>query len=86
MCHYRDETGLEADAVVALHDGRWGAFEVKMGQARIDEAAANLLRLKDRIDERKMNPPSFLAVMTGNGYAVRRKDGVCVVPLPCLKD
>ena len=86
VCHYRDETGLEADAVVALHDGRWGAFEVKMGQARIDEAAANLLRQKDRIDERKMNPPSFLAVMTGNGYAVRRKDGVCVVPLPCLKD
>ena len=23
--HYRDKTGLEADAVVVLDDGRWGA-------------------------------------------------------------
>lgn len=86
VCHYRDETGLEADAVVALHDGRWGAIEIKMGQAKVEQAAANLLRLRDRIDENKMNPPSFLMVLTGNGYAVKRKDGVCVVPITCLKD
>lgn len=86
VCHYRDETGLEADAVVALHDGRWGAIEIKMGQAKVEQAAANLLRLRDRIDENKMNPPSFLMVLTGNGYAVKRKDGVCVVPISCLKD
>jgi len=83
--HYRDQTGLEADAVVALHDGRWGAIEVKMGQAKVDQAAANLLRLKARIDETKMNAPSFLAVLTGNGYAMKRRDGVLVVPVTCLQ-
>ncbi len=83
--HYRDQTGLEADAVVALHDGRWGAIEIKMGQAKVDEAAANLLRLKNRIDENKMHAPSFLMVLTGNGYAIKRKDGVLVVPVTCLQ-
>lgn len=28
---YRDESGLEADVVVELADGRWAAFEVKLG-------------------------------------------------------
>ncbi len=86
VCHYRDETGLEADAVVALHDGRWAAIEIKMGQAKVEQAASNLLRLKDRIDEKKMNLPSFLMVLTGNGYAIKRKDGVFIVPIACLKD
>jgi hypothetical protein len=33
-----------------------------------------------------MNPPSFLMVLTGNGYALRQKNGVLVVPISCLKD
>lgn len=82
--HYRDQTELEADAVVALHDGRWGAVEVKMGQTKVEHAASNLLRLKNRVDEKMMNPPSFLMVLTGNGFAMQRKDGVLVVPVTCL--
>lgn len=27
--HYRDKTGLEADAIIRLPDGRWGAIEAK---------------------------------------------------------
>ncbi len=27
--HYRDKTDLEVDAIVALHDSRWGAVEIK---------------------------------------------------------
>lgn len=34
-----------------------------------------------------MNVPSFLMVLTGTGdYAYRRRDGVCVVPIGCLKN
>lgn len=34
-----------------------------------------------------MNGPSFMMVLTGTGnYAYRRKDGVYVVPIGCLKD
>ena len=52
--HYRDKSGLEADLIVRLRDGRWAAIEVKLGKKQIDEAAENLLALKAKIDEEKM--------------------------------
>ena len=84
--HYRDKSGLEADLIVRLHDGRWAAIEVKLGNKQIDLAAENLLALKNRIDNDKMGEPSFLMVITGGQYAYRRSDGVLVVPLACLKN
>jgi len=83
--HYRDNTGLEADAVIHLDDGRWGLIEVKLGENLIDEAAENLKKLRDRIDTNMLNEPSFLMIITGTGYAYKRKDGVLVVPIGCLK-
>ena len=84
--HYRDKSGLEADLIVRLRDGRWAAIEIKLGNKQIDEAAQNLLVLKARIDEDKMGEASFLMVITGGQYAYRRNDGVLVVPIGCLRD
>jgi len=84
--HYRDRNGLEADMIVQLRDGRWGAVEVKLGNKQIEQAAENLLKLKEKIDTDKMREPSFLLVLTGGQYAYRRKDGVYVVPIGCLKN
>ena len=84
LYHYRDKTGLEADAVVVLDDGRWALVEVKMGQSRIDEGASQLLKLAERIDQTREGRPSFLMVLTSTACAYRRKDGVVVVPLACL--
>lgn len=84
--HYRDKTGLEADMIVQLADGRWAAIEVKMGNKQIEEAAANLIKLSERVNTEKMGNPSFLMVLTAGEFAYRRKDGVFVVPLGCLKD
>ena len=84
--HYRDKTGLEADMIVQLRDGRWGAIEVKLGNKQIEDAAANLLILKEKINTEKMREPSFLLILTGGQYAFRRKDGVLVVPIGCLKN
>lgn len=84
LYHYRDKTGLEADAVVVLDDGRWTLVEVKMGQSRIDEGASHLLKLAERIDQTREGRPSFLMVLTSTACAYRRKDGVVVVPLACL--
>lgn len=81
---YRDKSGLEADLVVRLRDGRWGAIEVKLGAQAIELAARSLLRLADRVDPAKMGAPSFLLVLTGGEYAYRQPDGVWVVPLACL--
>lgn len=86
--YYRDDSGLEVDAVIERADGSWGAIEVKLSQDKVDEAAANLLRLERKLqkNERGHTPaPVFLAVVTGMGeMAYRRPDGVYVVPVRCL--
>jgi len=84
--HYRDKSGLEADLIVRLRDGRWAAIEVKLGNKQIEEAAAHLLALKSKINEEKMGKASFLMILTGGQYAYQRKDGIWVVPIGCLKD
>lgn len=86
--HYRDKRGLECDAVIHLRNGRYGLVEIKLGGDRlINEGASNLLALVDKINTGKMKEPSFLMVLTGTGdFAYRRKDGVYVVPIGCLKD
>jgi predicted AAA+ superfamily ATPase len=84
--HYHDKSGLEADMIVQLHDGRWGAVEVKLGNRQIEQAADNLLKLKEKVNTDKMRNPSFLLVLTGGQFAYRRKDGVLVVPIGCLKN
>jgi hypothetical protein len=84
--HYRDKSELECDLVIKLHDGRWAAVEVKLRMKQIDEAAANLLKLSEKVDKVKMNPPSFLMVLTGGQVAYRRPDSVLVVPIGCLRD
>jgi uncharacterized protein len=86
ICHYCDETGLEADAIITLPDGRWGAVEIKMGQRQVEEAANNLLKLKKKVDAEVMQPPAFLMVLTGNGYALQLDNGVLAVPITCLRD
>ena len=35
--HYREKDGLEVDAIVDAGDGRWAAFEVKLGERWVDE-------------------------------------------------
>ena len=84
--HYRDSSGLEADAVIALNDGRWAAVEVKMGAKEIEEAAEHLISLKNKVNTDKMREPSFLMILTGTELAYKRDDGVLVVPIGCLKD
>ncbi len=84
--HYYDKSGLEADAVICLKDGRWAAVEIKMGAKEIEKAAKNLLALKERIDADKMHEPSFLLIVTAGEPAYRRDDGVFVVPIGCLRE
>jgi hypothetical protein len=82
--HYRDSRGLEIDAVVEYADGTWGAFEIKLGIGAVDAAADNLLAFASKIDTGKVQKPSALTVLTGNGFAYRRPDGVNVTPLSAL--
>jgi predicted AAA+ superfamily ATPase len=86
VCHYRDKSGLEIDAIIQLPDGRWGGAEVKMGAGELDKACQHLLKLAQVVDTDKMNKPSFMMVLTGTEYAFQMKNGIWVVPLGCLKN
>jgi len=82
--HYRDSRDMEVDAIIEYPDGTWSAFEVKMGFSAQDEVAKNLLAFAGKVNQEKMGPPAALTVITANGTACRRKDGVNVVPLLVL--
>jgi predicted AAA+ superfamily ATPase len=83
--HYRDNSGLEADAIIELDGGKWGAVEVKMGRTQFDKAAANLIRLKEKMMDAGHSEPSFMMILNATGgVAHTRPDGVVEVPIDCL--
>jgi uncharacterized protein len=83
LFHYRDDNGKEVDAVVEMPDGRWGAFEIKLGADQTDQAASDLLKMAERFEHR----PDVLCVISGlAGACYRRLDGVFVVPITSLRE
>ena len=85
--HYRDNAGLECDAVVHLEHGRWAGIEIKLGgDDLINEGAASLKTLRNKIVEKSdEQAPSFLLVLTAIGGAYQREDGVFVAPINLLR-
>lgn len=87
LYHYQDYNNKEIDAVIELDDGRWCAFEIKLGANKIEEAAQSLLELKHSIEKEKGIVPSVLCVICGlSNAAYKRPDGVFVVPITALKN
>lgn len=87
VSYYRDDKGLEVDFVLES-GGRWGGVEVKLSDSKVDEGAASLAALRDKV---LANPaarnaePAFLAVVVGKGtLAYTRPDGVHVIPMAAL--
>lgn len=86
LYHYRDNTGLEADAIVERTDGAWVAVEIKLNTNPkvIDAAAKTLLRLKEKVARQRVEDLVAMLIITPSGPAYRRVDGVQVVPLTLL--
>jgi len=84
--HYRDESGLEVDAIVSTSDSTWMAAEVKLSSSSevLDAAAAQLIKFAERVDTARCGKPAALVVITASGYAYRRPDGVTVMPIGAL--
>ena len=87
LYHYQDYAGNEIDAVIELQDGGWCGIEIKLGANKIEEAAANLLHIRDEVVKDGSKAPSALIVLCGLSHAAyQRPDGVYVVPLTALKN
>lgn len=86
--HFRNKAGLECDAVVHLRNGSYGMIEIKLGGEKlIREGVETLTSLTESIDTSKMKEPAFRMILTAaDQYAYRREDGICIVPVGCLKD
>lgn len=85
--YYRDDHGLEVDAIVEYR-GQWAGIEIKLSDTKVDDGAANLVALRNKV---LANPaarnaePAFLAVVVGRGsLAYTRDDGVLVIPAALL--
>ncbi len=85
--HYRDNAGLECDAIIHLPNGKWGAIEIKLGgESLINDGVASLNKLKAKLSEKSDEvAPSFMMILTATGPAYRRDDGIYIVPINCLK-
>ena len=86
--YYHDDSGLEADAIIELSDGRWAAIEIKVGEDKVDSAISNLNRLEKKIcfnSRAQTRPPEFKMVLVGvSEYARQAGDRTYVVPLRML--
>lgn len=54
----RDSSGLEADAVIKLADGRWAAFEIKTSESKLREGVASLKRLREKLAANPSSGPA----------------------------
>lgn len=85
LYHYQDYKNREIDAIVQLQDGRWGAFEIKLGANAINDAARSLLEIRNALEAEGAKTPDILTVLCGlSTYAYRREDGVYIVPITAL--
>ena len=86
--YYRDDSGVEADAIVQLADGRWAAFEFKVSEDKVEKGVASLERMRRKVCENprsQTRPPEFMAVITGVGeYAREVAEVIVAVPIRLL--
>jgi predicted AAA+ superfamily ATPase len=81
---YRDNKGLEVDAIIEAPDGRWIAAEVKLGHNRVPEAARNLLALREKLSSDANAACGALIVIVADSPTYARPDGVLVTSIAAL--
>ena len=100
VLHYSDDSGLEADAVYQLPDGRYALIEIKTGANQIPAAEKGLLKFADMIREYNQKAladsnhpravyrePTLLIVICANApISYKTEKGVFVIPVGCLRD
>lgn len=100
VMHYRDDFGMEVDAIYQLSDGRYALIEIKTGENAIPAAEKSLLKFKDVIQQHnetvsknkehpgvKYREPSLLIIICAKAnISYTTQNGVRVIPIGCLKD
>lgn len=100
VLHYSDDSGLEADAVYQLPDGRYALIEIKTGVNEVPTAEKGLLKFVEAIREYNKKAladskhpraiyrePTLLITICANApMSYKTENGVFVIPVGCLRD
>ena len=100
ILHYRDDNGLEADAVYQMADGKYALIEIKTGANAIPSAESSLLKFNQLIESHNetvskdknhpgilyRKPDALIIICASIPMAYTTSNGVKVVPASCLRD
>ena len=100
ILHYSDDSGMEADAVYQMADGRYALIEIKTGAGAIPVAEKNLLKFRAMIqkyNEKALEntehpgaiyrePTALICICANAPMAYTTDNGLKVIPIGCLKD
>ncbi|MCR4690594.1 MAG: DUF4143 domain-containing protein [Lachnospiraceae bacterium] len=100
IMHYRDDTGLEVDAIYQMADGRYALIEIKTGTGAIPAAEEGLLKFEKLIEEHNeavsqntdhpgvlYRKPSLRIIICANApMAYTTEKGTKIIPIGCLRD
>ena len=84
LYHFRDNTtGDEVDAIVEFRDGSYGAIEIKLSEAGIEDAKKSLKKFYDNVSKK----PKFMCIIVGHYEAVikDKETGIYIIPITSLK-
>ena len=82
--YYLDTEGSEVDIIIEQPDGKFAAFEVKLGIGATDEAVASLNTFKHKLTDAKQKDLMSLNVVIGSGMSYARPDGINIVSIGSL--
>jgi uncharacterized protein len=85
VLHYRDDSGLECDAVILLPSGEYALVEIKLGGKQEETAVENLNKLEELLGKMK-SKPIFKMILTGGSLGYTRLDGIHVIPITCFRE
>lgn len=82
--YYLDSEGTEVDVIIETRDGKFAAFEIKLGVGAAEDAIYSLTKFKEKLTDKKQKDLISLNVIIGSGYAYTRPDGVNIIPIGAL--
>lgn len=84
LYHFRDNvTGLEVDSILEFKGGEYAAFEIKLGNNKVEEAKENLIKFSKLMEKK----PKFMCIITANSSYVGydKENNIYVLPITSLK-
>jgi predicted AAA+ superfamily ATPase len=82
--YYLDTDGDEVDLIIERADGKFSAFEVKLGIGAAEEAVQSLSTFRSKLTDKRQADLISLNVVTGSGLSYARPDGINVISLASL--